>query len=135
MPPEVEISTKLGFSKRAIKDYDVVGTNQNFELYWQALRNGYYDTELPTTTLTPEQLLTSVNQKASNIIVGNIGINPYGSNNPNPVGTDGKILNGLNPLWNDNWTDALTRTGNYTDVGVTVRGGGKALITISQVRF
>lgn len=126
MAPEVEISSKFGFSNRAIKDYNVVNTNQNFELYWEALRNSYYDTELSTTTLTPAQLLASVNQKASNILVGNIGINPYGSNNPTPVGTDGKIANGLYPLWNDNWTDALTRTANYTDIGLTVRGGGKS---------
>ena len=32
---------QLRCSNRAIRDYDRVGTNQYFELYWEALRNQY----------------------------------------------------------------------------------------------
>ena len=114
--PQIEISAKYGTSSRARSDYKTLGTNQYMELYWEAMRNGRMDT-------TGEDWATA-SQYATDNLVNNLGINPYGLNNPQPVGTDGKLRPGLQPLWNDNWTDALSQSANYTDVNVRVSGGG-----------
>ncbi|MBD8388683.1 TonB-dependent receptor [Dysgonomonas sp. BGC7] len=113
--PTVEFTAKYGFSDRARRDYDQLNTNQYFELFWEALRNNRLD-----NGFTSEDAATY----ASSNIVGMIGINPYGTANPQPVGTDGKLKSGLNPLWNDDWTDALSQNAHYTDVNVQVSGGG-----------
>lgn len=113
--PTVEISSKFGFSDRARRDYDQLNTNQYFELLWEALRNNRLD-----NNLSPE----AAAEYASANLVGNIGINPYGTNNPQPVGLDGKLKAGLNPLWDDNWIDALSQNARYTDINMRVTGGG-----------
>lgn len=115
--PQIEISAKHGISSRARNDYKVLGTNQYMELQWEAMRNG----QLGNKDVTPE----GAAEYASKNLIGAIGINPYGLDNPMPVGVDGKLLPGLKPLWNDNWDDALTQTARYTDVNLRVSGGGK----------
>ena len=60
---------------------------------------------------------------ASSNIVGNLGINPYGSKYAEPVGLDGKIVAGAVPLWNDNWSDAYTQDANRTEAQVNISGG------------
>lgn len=116
--PQVEISAKQGISSRARADYNQVSTNQYMELQWEALRNGQMDAVKGMT-------LDRANAYATNNLIGAIGINPYGTNNPFPVGLDGKLLPGLQPLWNDSWEDALSQNARYTDVNLRVNGGGK----------
>ncbi|TDS56944.1 SusC/RagA family TonB-linked outer membrane protein [Myroides indicus] len=114
--PQIEISAKQGFSSRARRDYDQVNTNQYMELYWEALRNGQMD--------AAGMSLSEANQYASANLIPFLGINPYGLNNPEPVGTDGKLKPGLQPLWNDDWVDALSQNAQYTDINLRVNGGG-----------
>lgn len=114
--PQIEITAKQGISNRARSDYNQVSTNQYMELYWEALRNGRMDSSGASSEAAAEY--------ASNNIVGLLGINPYGLNNARPVGTDGKLLPGLTPLWNDDWSDALSQNAHYTDVNLRVSGGG-----------
>lgn len=114
--PTVEVGMKFGWSDRARSDYDQLNTNQYFELYWEALRNerlGQGD--------SPEQAA----QFASQNLVSRLGINPYGTSNPQPVGTDGKLAGNLTPLWNDSWEDALTQSAHYTDLSLRVSGGSR----------
>ncbi|WHT37841.1 hypothetical protein QNH98_11865 [Myroides sp. mNGS23_01] len=115
--PQIEISAKYGTSSRARSDYKTMNTNQYMEMYWEAMRNGRMDT-------AGEDWATA-SQYATANLVSSIGINPYGLDNPEPVGTDGKLRAGLRPLWNDDWTDALSQNANYTDLNVRVSGGGE----------
>lgn len=115
-PTSLEITSKYGFSSLARRDYDQLNTNQYFELYWEALRNSRLDNQF-----TPAQAA----QYATDNIVGRIGINPYGTNNPQPVGVDGKLTPGLQPLWNDDWRDALSQSAHYKEINVRVSGGGE----------
>lgn len=115
--PQIEISAKHGISSRARNDYRVLGTNDYMELQWEAIRNGQMD----AGGKSPE----AAAEYASQNLISQIGINPYGTNNPMPVGTDGKLLPGLKPLWSDNWDDALQQNARFTDVNVRVSGGGK----------
>lgn len=114
----VNVKANFGGSNRAVRDYDRVGTNQYFELYWEALRNQY---ALSSPQTAPAQ--------ASKDLVGKLmgsGPNPYGPNYPQPVGTDGKLLAGATPLWNSNWSDAMEQQALRTELNLSVSGGGKS---------
>ncbi|MHC5362757.1 SusC/RagA family TonB-linked outer membrane protein [Myroides sp. LJL110] len=113
----IDISFKQGFSDRARKDYKQVSTNQYMELQWEALRNGNMDSRGASAS--------DAAIYATNNLIGAIGINPYGLSNPFPVGLDGKLQEGLTPLWNDNWEDALTQNASFTDLNLRISGGGK----------
>ena len=110
----VEFSAKYGISDRARRDYDLLSTNDYFELYWEAIRN---------FRVSQGDSAADAATYASTSLVGAIHINPYGSANPQPVGTDGKLKAGLSPLWNDNWIDALSQDAHFTDLNVRVNGG------------
>lgn len=114
--PTVDFSAKYGFSSRARADYDQVNTNQYFELYWEAMRNYRMDNGYSAADAAAY---------ASSNLTGNLGINPYGSSFPEPVGLDGKLVSGANPLWNDSWDDALSQDAHYSDLNIRVSGGSK----------
>ncbi|AJH16450.1 SusC/RagA family TonB-linked outer membrane protein [Myroides profundi] len=114
--PQIEITAKHGISSRSRSDYKQLSTNQYMELQWEAIRNGRMDNAKMNAADAAEY--------ATKNLIGSIGINPYGLDNPMPVGVDGKLLPGLNPLWNDNWEDALSQNARYTDVNLKVSGGG-----------
>ncbi len=115
--PQIEFTSKFGFSSRGRKDYKQVNTNEYFELYWEAIRNERLDSN---------DTAADAATFASRNLVSDLGINPYGSKYAEPVGTDGKLLAGLTPLWNDSWEDALTQNAHYTDLNVHVSGGGQS---------
>lgn len=114
----IDASVKYGISSRAVADYKKVSTNDYFELYWEALRNhGLYVNGLTASKAAEE---------ASKGIVSALGINPYGANYPQPVGLDGKIVDGATPLWDDDWTKEYTRAANRTEAQLSVSGGSQA---------
>lgn len=114
--PTIELNAKYGFSSRARSDYKQLNTDQYFQLYWEALRNYRLDSG---------DSAADAAQYASNNLVARLGINPYGTAYPNPVDTDGKLVQGAQALWNDSWDDALTQDAHYTDINVRVSGGSK----------
>lgn len=112
--PEATLSFNSGISSRAVKDYDFLNQNQYFELQWEAIRNQQLD-----QGKTAEEAA----QYASNELVSNLKINPFGSSYPNPVGLDGKIVSGAHALWNDNWGESLSRSGLRQQVDLGINGG------------
>lgn len=113
----VDASFRYGVSSRAVSDYDKVSTNDYFQLYWEALRNQ----ELYVNGKSPADAA----KYASENIVGALGINPYGSAYPNPVGLDGKIVEGAKPLWNDDWSKEYTQSAHRTEGQVGISGGSE----------
>ena len=111
---KVDLTAKYGWSSRAIKDYKQVGTQQWLELFWESLRNYRQD-----QGFTAEEAA----EWASNNFVSRLGINPYGTNFPQPIGTDGKLVAGASLLWDDDWDDALQQNAHYQDYTVRVSGG------------
>ncbi|MGO3306969.1 MAG: SusC/RagA family TonB-linked outer membrane protein [Sphingobacterium sp.] len=105
-----------GMSNRAVRDYDQVSTDNYFELYWEALRN---------KNLTNGQSPENAAKNASENILTDLNINPYGSEFPLPVGVDGKIASGAVALWDDDWADVLQRTGKRTQADLSFSGGGE----------
>lgn len=112
----INATVNQGWSSRAVKDYEKIGTDQYWELYWEALRN-----KAISNGQTPEQAAIT----ASNNIVANLGINPYGPAFPRPVGEDGKIVPGARPLWNDDWEDGMLQDAKYTQAQLSFSGGGE----------
>lgn len=112
--PTVTFSSSIGFTSRAVKDYETLNTKQYFELQWEAIRNNQLD---------QGKSAGDAAAYASAELVGSLKINPFGSNYPQPVGTDGKIVSGAEPLWNDSWEDALSRTGVRQQYDLSVNGG------------
>lgn len=111
---KINFNISQGFSGRAVKDYEQVSTDQYFQLHWEALRNGYKSDKISSQQAA---------QMASDNLVSSLGINPYGPGYPNPVGTDGKLLPGAKPLWNDDWRDVLQRMASRNQVDFDVSGG------------
>ena len=118
--PTIQLSAKYGFSSRAVRDYDQLSTNDYFMLQWEALRNHYED--MGQSAEAAAQMASSLVATTSN---GGLGINPYGTQYPQPVGTDGKIVAGATPLWDDSWEDALTQDAHYTDINASISGGSE----------
>ncbi|MGL5273660.1 MAG: SusC/RagA family TonB-linked outer membrane protein, partial [Phocaeicola sp.] len=114
--PQINIRATAGWSKRAIKPLELMGTNDWMELRWETLRNGYLDNNFSAEEAA---------KRASSELVSDIGINPYGRKYSEPVGTDGKLIAGLNPLWDDNWDQAMIGTGQRYEVNANVSGGSK----------
>ncbi len=117
--PSIEISAKYGFSDRAVKDYEQVSTEQYFMLEWEAIRNMRMNLKNPDTAEAAAAYATQ------NLILNYIGINPYGTAYPQPIGTDGKLVEGARLLWNDSWEDALSQDAHYTDLSARVSGGSE----------
>lgn len=111
---KVELSAKYGWSSRARKDYGQVSTSQWLELFWESLRNYRQD-----QGFTSDQAAAW----ASANLVSRLGINPFGTNYPQPIGTDGKIVDGASLLWDDNWDDALQQNAHYQDYSIRISGG------------
>ncbi|HEY9256641.1 TonB-dependent receptor [Chitinophaga sp.] len=109
----IDARVSQGFSKRAVKDYDRVSTDQYFEMYWEALRNAGLTNGLSSATAATQ---------ASSGLVRRLGINPYGTAFPQPVGTDGKLVAGAKTLWDDNWDEAMQRTGHRTQADLNISG-------------
>lgn len=117
--PSIEISAKYGFSDRAVKDYEQVSTEQYFMLEWEAIRN------MRMSLRNPDTAEAAATYATQNLILNYIGINPYGTAYPQPIGTDGKLVEGARLLWNDSWEDALSQDAHYTDLSARVSGGSE----------
>lgn len=115
---QINAAFSQGVSKRAVKDYEQVTTDQYFENYWLATKN---KKKVSNPTWTDEQLGLAANQQ----LLKDLGINPYGSSFPNPVGLDGKIVPGAKPLWNDDWGDATQQTARRTQADLSFSGGNE----------
>lgn len=112
----VNVTINQGWSGRAVKDYEQVNTDQYFQLYWQAVRN-----KALTNGFTADQAAT----QASQTVVSDLAINPYGSAYPQPVGTDGKIVAGAHPLWDNSWEDAMHQHAKFTQAQLSLSGGSE----------
>jgi TonB-linked SusC/RagA family outer membrane protein len=117
--PKVSFSALSGYSKRAIPDYELLNANQLYELTWEALRNDARD----QPSLITSSGSVSAEDYASRVVVSRLVYNPFGI--AEPVGLDGKIKSDAKLLWNDNWYDALLRTGVRNDYNVSISSGSE----------
>lgn len=113
--PVVNVSASVGFTGRAVKDYEYLSVNEYYEMQWEAIRN---------TRVDQGATLAEAAQYASGYLVdGALKVNIYGPQYPVPVGIDGKLVAGATPLWSDNWGKAISRTGIRQQYDASVSGG------------
>jgi TonB-linked SusC/RagA family outer membrane protein len=112
--PTVNFSASYGFTGRAVKDYEYLTINEYHELQWEAIRN---------TQVDQGKTATEAAEYASANLVDALKVNIYGAQFPTPVGVDGKLAAGATPLWNDDWGDAISRTGIRQQYDLSVSGG------------
>lgn len=115
---QISVNFNQGISKRAVKDYKQMTTDQYFESYWLAVRNKLAAGD---PTKTPQQLAQGANQQ----LLTDLAINPYGPNFPSPVGIDGKIVPGAKALWDDNWGEEMQQTAARTQADISFSGGNE----------
>lgn len=114
---KVEARFTYGISKRAVDDYKQVSTNDYFQMYWEAMRNQQYYINGKSSA--------DAAAYASGNIISVLGINPYGTAYPSPVGLDGQIVAGATPLWNDNWSKEYTQDAHRLEAVANISGGGE----------
>ncbi|MDR1225106.1 MAG: TonB-dependent receptor [Tannerella sp.] len=112
--PVVNFSADYGYTGRAVKDYEYLTQSEYYELQWEAIRN---------TRLDNGATAADAAQYATDNIVDVLKVNIFGAQYPQPVGTDGRLAAGAAPLWNDNWSKAISRTGIRQQYDLSVSGG------------
>lgn len=120
--PTIQLSAKYGFSSRAVSDYNQLSTNDYFRLQWEALRNSYMNGKAPMSELDAGKAASSI---LATTAKGGLGINPYGSQYPQPIDEYGNLAEGATPLWDDDWEDALTQDAHYADLNASISGGSE----------
>lgn len=112
----VNFNISHGFSTSTIRQPKRITTDEYFQLYWEALRNGYTSSQI-----TSKQAA----QMATDNLVKSLGINPYGPGFEKPVGIDGKLVVGAKPLWDNNWIDTTERIGSRKQADIDMSGGNE----------
>lgn len=112
--PRVNINVTSGFSQRGVDEYKMVGTNDYYPVFWQALKNSLMY-PASGTGLTE----AAAAQQATNTIASQLIYNPYNVPNNAIVGTDGKLNPSAKLLYNDfDWFDPLSQNGKRHEVAV-----------------
>ncbi len=115
--PVVNFSSSIGFTSRAVKDYSYLSADDYYELQWEAIRN---------TQMDQGKTAAEAAEYASSYLVdGALKVNIYGPQYPVPVGTDGNLISGATPLWNDDWSKAISRTGLRQQYDLSISGGSE----------
>jgi TonB-linked SusC/RagA family outer membrane protein len=113
------VSAKInyGLTSRAIPEYNRVSTDQWVEKQWEATKN--------YAMRAGGMSSTSAAAYASKNLVPTVfkGYNPYNVDGTALVGTDGKLNSSAKLLYQDDWNDALSRTGLRQDYSISVSGG------------
>lgn len=110
------VTFRQGFMTRGIPEYDRVGIQDYYELFWESYRNSYI-----AGGATP----AAAGVSASNVLTGASGLvyNAYnvpGNQLVDP--TTGKLNANAKLLWNESWEDALFRTASRTNANFSVSG-------------
>ena len=115
--PVVNFSSSIGFTSRAVKDYSYLSADDYYELQWEAIRN---------TQMDQGKTAAEAAEYASSYLVdGALKVNIYGPQYPVPVGTDGNLISGATPLWNDDWSKAISHTGLRQQYDLSISGGSE----------
>lgn len=110
--PRFTLDVNTGFSQLAVGLPEMVDPMQYHLLAWEAVRNGYLESG-------------ETEYAAANMATANLGsyLRVQAFNVPNPVGPDGKFVEGAEYLWLGNsWEDALFSSKLRTEVNASVSG-------------
>jgi len=108
-----EIRASIGFSERAIKNYQTVNSKDWYQYAWESLKNYAIDKGTSNPGLwASEELINKVGTNCYKVPKGEYLIDPL----------SGKLNKNASLLFNDNLEDVLFRTGINKDYGASVSG-------------
>ncbi|MBB4118911.1 TonB-linked SusC/RagA family outer membrane protein [Mesonia hippocampi] len=114
-PTTLTLSAVTGFSDPAVKLHNVLGAEDYMKYYWEAKRNAIMDNGADMAT---------AGQNASNLIISELGYNPY--NVATPIDANGNLVPGAKLLWDTNWENELLRKAALRkEYGMTLSGGSE----------
>ncbi|WP_179020881.1 SusC/RagA family TonB-linked outer membrane protein [Winogradskyella forsetii] len=96
---KITFRTQYGNSNPAVGLHDLVGTEDNLRLSWQAIRNN--------NQYQGGQSAAEAGANASSQLIGNLGYNPYSV--AAPIDANGNLVEGADLLWETDWEDLLIR--------------------------
>jgi TonB-linked SusC/RagA family outer membrane protein len=111
--PTISFGTAFGTSSRAVKEYPFLSSDQYMKMAWQALQidGAKYGEDDP-------------GQYATDNLIGFLGYNPYGINNP--IDRLGNLASGAHLLWDTDWEKELTRKNALRkEYNLSVAGGSE----------
>jgi TonB-linked SusC/RagA family outer membrane protein len=117
--PSVTLKYTYGTSDRAVNEYAKLGAGQWSEIQWEALRN----------RRTGGSTVPANNQWATDNFIAQIGspsYNPFflnGAANPKPIGIDGKLVSGMETMWDTDWFDVLSQNPVRQEMQISINGG------------
>jgi TonB-linked SusC/RagA family outer membrane protein len=114
----VSVKVNQGITNRQTSDYETLGVADFLMVHWENTRN-----QLVIGGMDPA--LAGQNA-ARNLITGNLRYNPFNVSDDQVVDENGKLNPNAQFMWGDdtNWVDAIQQTGNRTDIGMNISGGG-----------
>ncbi|MDR2763821.1 MAG: TonB-dependent receptor [Tannerella sp.] len=114
----VNVKVNQGITNRQTADYETLGVADFLMVHWENTRN-----QLVTGGMDP---VLAGQDAARNLITGNLKYNPFNVPDNQVVDENGKLNPNAKFMWGDdvNWVDAIQQTGNRTDIGMNISGGG-----------
>ncbi|WP_164914199.1 SusC/RagA family TonB-linked outer membrane protein [Aquimarina sediminis] len=114
--PSITFRSQIGFSNPAVGIHDLLGTEDNMKLTWEALKN--------TNQYVNAQSASIAAQNASAQLVDHLGYNPY--NVSNPIDENGNLVPGAALLWETDWEkEVIRRDVLRTNHNLNFSGGDK----------
>ncbi|MDR0700736.1 MAG: TonB-dependent receptor [Tannerella sp.] len=114
----VNVRVNQGITNRQTADYETLGVADFLMVYWENTRN-----QLVIGGMDP---VLAGQDAARNLITGRLKYNPFNVPDDQVVDEYGKLNPNAQFMWGDdvNWVDAIQQTGNRTDIGMNISGGG-----------
>lgn len=104
---------------RSIPEYERIGSDQYYEVMWEALRNS-----VAIPGVNDSEDVDAANVFASSSIYDELLSNPYNVSSDQIVGVDGKINPNASLIYDDlDWEDAITRQGVRQNYDMSFQGG------------
>jgi len=116
----VNFKSSVGGVSRAIPEYDMVNTQEYYQLMWE----GWYNALVIANKMTPSAAAAMASGGTSSGIVAKLGgYNSYNVANDQLIGLDGKLNPSAKLMYSDNWNQQLAQTGVRQDYNFSINGG------------
>ncbi|MBD0402195.1 TonB-dependent receptor [Flammeovirga sp. EKP202] len=109
---KISLNSQFGVSSRISEGYALMNSSQIYEHTWRGLYNRALN-----DNLSAEEAIDYAHENVEGIV----GFNPFSSENP--LGDDGKVINGTHVHTNTNWRDELYKNGLVNNHNLNISGG------------
>ncbi len=113
---KVNLRLNQGFTSKQTGDYDKVGVADYLKLYWENMRNRY---------VSDGKTFEEAGQQAAQYLFSELSYNPFNMDADKVIDSNGNLNPDAKFMWADDtdWENAIQRTGNRTDINVSISGG------------